>query len=331
MANPTIFVSSTFYDLRYVREGVKRFIEILGYTPVLSEDGTVFYDPRTTAAEACTGEVGNADILVLIVGGRYGSVMPAGDQSVTNAEYQQAVARKIPIFALVENGTYNDYQLYRANAADPALLEKINFPHSDSVRIFRFLDEIQGQVSNNALVPFSTVGDVETYLRSQWAGMMHSFLSRDASEAQVVDSLEMLKQVNTRVELLAEQILRTVGTPVDRVAVQLLQEMVGSAAVHDMRFVGARPTPVHILENVSLDDCVRAAGGHELVPEEDEDHSYSLGGAGHVSPDRYERWKGQYASLRESMQGILGRSGVDIGLLREAVADGAAPSGPSES
>lgn len=57
MANPTVFVSSTFYDLRYVREGVKRFIEALGYLPVLSEDGTVFYDPKATAAEACLGQV----------------------------------------------------------------------------------------------------------------------------------------------------------------------------------------------------------------------------------------------------------------------------------
>lgn len=250
--------------------------------------------------------------------------MPTSNQSVTNAEYQQAVVRKIPIFALMENGTFNDYQLYRANSADPSLLEKINFPHSDSVGILGFLDEIQSQVSNNALVPFSTVGDVETYLRSQWAGMMHSFLSRDASEAQVVDSLEMLKQVNTRVELLAEQILRTVGTPVDRVIVQLLQEMVDSAAVHDMRFVGARPTPVHILDNASLDDCVIAAGGHRLVPDYEDDSS-SISGGGDVTHGRYEHWKEKYASLRTTMQAILERSGVTIELLREAVADSAAP------
>ena len=131
MATPTAFVSSTFYDLRYVREGIKRFIEGLGYTAVLSEEGTVFFDPGENAADACLAEVGNADMLVVIIGGRYGSPMPAGDQSVTNAEYQQAVRKKIPVFALVEHGTFNDYHVFRANADKPDVLDKIRFPHAD--------------------------------------------------------------------------------------------------------------------------------------------------------------------------------------------------------
>src|SRR3712207_5876244 len=107
VATPTVFVSSTFYDLRYVREGVKRFVESLGYVAVLSEEGTVFYDPKTSAAQACLAEVGNVDLFILIIGGRYGSPMPQGQLSVTNAEYQQAVKQKIPVFALVEQGTHN--------------------------------------------------------------------------------------------------------------------------------------------------------------------------------------------------------------------------------
>jgi len=80
VAVPTVFVSSTFYDLRYVREGMARFIDLIGFNPVLSEEGTVFYDPSTTAADACLAEVLNADLFVLLIGGRYGSTFPGGDQ-----------------------------------------------------------------------------------------------------------------------------------------------------------------------------------------------------------------------------------------------------------
>jgi hypothetical protein len=37
---------------------------------------------------------------------------------------------------------------------------------------------------NNAIVPFQTFGQVGVYLRSRWAGMMHSFLTRDAEADQ---------------------------------------------------------------------------------------------------------------------------------------------------
>jgi hypothetical protein len=43
MAKPRIFVSSTFYDLRYVRNDIERFIRDLGYEAVLNERGQVPY------------------------------------------------------------------------------------------------------------------------------------------------------------------------------------------------------------------------------------------------------------------------------------------------
>jgi hypothetical protein len=39
MAAPKVFVSSTWYDLRYIRENLKYFISNLRYEPVLSEEG----------------------------------------------------------------------------------------------------------------------------------------------------------------------------------------------------------------------------------------------------------------------------------------------------
>ncbi|WP_353951170.1 DUF4062 domain-containing protein [Knoellia sp. S7-12] len=307
MASPTVFVSSTFYDLRYAREALKRFIEALGYIAVLSEEGAVFYDPKTHTVEACKKEVHNADLLVLLIGGRYGSLAPDETQSVTNGEYVAAVAKGIPVFALVEQGTYNDYQLYRANASDKELLERLSFPNADNVKIFEFIDQVQGQATNNALVPFQTVSDIEIYLRSQWAGMMHSFLTRDARTTEVVDNLELLQLMNERIEVITSQILQSVGSPTDRLTVRLLHQMLQSAAMSDMRFIGARPTPAAVLSNSTLVELAASLGRPMNVEEKSES---SISGSGDISASRLETGERDYSRLQDEMRSALAMAGV---------------------
>ncbi|MDP1845332.1 MAG: DUF4062 domain-containing protein, partial [Candidatus Moranbacteria bacterium] len=53
MPPPRVFVSSTCYDLKYIRENLRYFIERMGYEPVLSEEGDVFYDPAMHTHDSC--------------------------------------------------------------------------------------------------------------------------------------------------------------------------------------------------------------------------------------------------------------------------------------
>ncbi|MGN6426824.1 MAG: DUF4062 domain-containing protein [Leifsonia sp.] len=307
-------MSSTFYDLRYARESLKRFIEQFGYIPVLSEEGAVYYDPTTTAAEACLKEVSNADLMVLLIGGRYGMALPGSDESVTNAEYQRAVKDKIPVFAMVEQSTFNDYAVYQANVGSPEALSQMKFPNADNVKIFEFIDSVRKQAENNALVPFRTISDIETYLRAQWAGMMHDHLSSTSREAQVVDTLEVLTSVNTRVELIASQILRSVGTPMDRVYVNLLQAMVGEPIVGDFRYFGGSPKPGDILKWPTLEECAEALG-KELRPyrgPEDTDEANIISSSGEVTNARRREMVRNYKELREKLSAILGASGFTL-------------------
>ena len=39
MAKPRVFISSTFYDLRQVRQDLDQFIMSLGYEPIRNEEG----------------------------------------------------------------------------------------------------------------------------------------------------------------------------------------------------------------------------------------------------------------------------------------------------
>ena len=73
---PALMVSSTFYDLRQVRTDLAHFIsDELGYVALLSELDSFPVDPDINTVENCRTRVERyADILVLIVGGRYGSI-----------------------------------------------------------------------------------------------------------------------------------------------------------------------------------------------------------------------------------------------------------------
>ncbi len=41
MVKPRVFVSSTYYDLKYIRNSLKSFIGSFGYEAVLFEDGDI--------------------------------------------------------------------------------------------------------------------------------------------------------------------------------------------------------------------------------------------------------------------------------------------------
>jgi hypothetical protein len=175
MANPRVFISSTWYDLRYIRENIKYFVKTLGYEPILSEEGSIFYDPKIHVQDACVSEIPNCQIFILIVGGRYGSTFKETQQSVTNAEYLEAVRLKIPVFALIEHSVYNDFHLYSANRKNKSVdATKIKYPSADSTKIFDFIETVRTNAINNALIPFRDFADIESYLRQQWAGMMFS-------------------------------------------------------------------------------------------------------------------------------------------------------------
>lgn len=309
MAAPTVFVSSTFYDLRYVRESVTRFIDSMGFVPLLSEAGTVFYNPKEHTADACIREVVNADMFVLLIGGRYGSNMPSSGQSVTNAEYLSAVKQGIPVFALVEQGTHNDYYVYRSNADRLEALVHITFPHADDHRIFAFIDEVQGQATNNALQPFGTATDVEDYLRKQWAGMMHSFLTQQMEAVQVSGSLEMLADVNARIERLSETILERVGDPIDKATMLMLREMLVSQAVSDLRYFGIDVTPAMILDSETFQECAKHAGVNVRLPDPGDD--FLITGSGEISAARLDAAERDYQRLRDTIRRTLREQGVD--------------------
>lgn len=92
-ASFTVFVCSTFSDLSQEREGVLDAIRRLK----LQHDSMEFFGARAEQPiEACLQEVRASDVLVVIVGHRYGSIVPDLGISYSEAEYVEGVSLKKP-------------------------------------------------------------------------------------------------------------------------------------------------------------------------------------------------------------------------------------------
>ena len=76
MRKPRVFVSSTFYDLRQIRADLNDFLDSqMGYRALISELDTFPIDPDQDTIENSKKQVrDNADILILIIGSRYGYI-----------------------------------------------------------------------------------------------------------------------------------------------------------------------------------------------------------------------------------------------------------------
>lgn len=224
MAKPRVFISSTYYDLKYVRSSVELFIESIGYDAVLSEQGDVAFAPDKALDESCYQEVQNCDIYVLIVGGRYGTEASETRtekprsffdryESITRMEYKAAIEKDIPIYILIERAVYAEYQTYLRNRDN----EEIKYAHVDSVNVFRFIEEIL-QLSQNPLQAFDKYVEIEEWLRIQWAGLFRDLVQRMSSQQQIASlagQIAQLTEVNKTLRHYLEEVIGTVASEQD--------------------------------------------------------------------------------------------------------------------
>jgi hypothetical protein len=222
MAKPRIFVSSTYYDLRHVRASLETFIQSLGYEPILSEKGNIAYSPEIPLDESCYREAASADMLVLIIGGRYGAERSESRieiprslderyESITKMEYESAVSNNVPVWILVDTQVYAEYQTFQKNRNSDAIV----YAHVDSVNIFHLLEEILLQRRNNALYTFSRYTDIENWLREQWAGVFRDLLKRTAQSQQLASlsaQVFQLSELNKTLKTYLENLMRTSST-----------------------------------------------------------------------------------------------------------------------
>ncbi len=219
MARPRIFISSTYYDLKHIRNSLRAFIDSLGYESVLFEEGDIPFHHDSPLDISCYDEIKKCHILVLIIGGRYGSATSDAssdeekkiDQynSITRKEYETAQTLDIPVYTFIEKNVLSEYHTFKINRNN----KSIEYAHVDNVLIFKLIEDIYKLKRNNQIVGFEKLEEIADYLKIQWAGLFSDMLSKKHSNQNLSDlatQISGLREINNVLKDYIESILKKV-------------------------------------------------------------------------------------------------------------------------
>ena len=204
MAKPRIFISSTYFDLKNVRADLERFIKTQGFDPVLNERGHIAYGNKEKLEEYCYKEIQLCDILVSIIGGRYGSQSKLEQHSISNTELKTAIELGKQVYIFIDKNVHGEFKTYERNKES----KNISYASVDDSKIFSFIEEIQALPINNTIANFETSSDITDYLKSQWAGLFQRLLSEHSKQKEInaLDEIKSTaKTLNQLVDYLVEE------------------------------------------------------------------------------------------------------------------------------
>ena len=218
---PRIFVSSTFYDLKYIREDLSNFIKTHDFEPIMFEENDVGYTPGKPLDESCYESMRSADMVLLIIGGLYGS--PAGGEkedkfkeymSITRNEFRTAVENGIPVFCFIDAKVYAEYGVYESNIEKIERREfEIVFKAVKNINVFRFIREIKN-LGDISIIEFSKVIQIKDFLSKQWSDMFKSYLDilknrkKDEKLEDTVEGMKaLIKRMDTMLNGIGKKIL----------------------------------------------------------------------------------------------------------------------------
>ncbi len=221
MARPKVFISSTHFDLKHIRSSLENLVESLGYEAVLSEKGNIAYDPDIPLDESAYRDAQNADIFVLIVGGRYGSAASTEPkevikefntryESITKREFASAIELGVPAYILVDNAVYSEYEIFKRNRDNT----EIRYAEVDSANIFHFMDEILSLPRNNPVHRFEKYQDIEDWLVNQWAGLFRELIQKRSNQKELKElsaQVQELSNLNKTLKRYLEEVVTNVA------------------------------------------------------------------------------------------------------------------------
>jgi hypothetical protein len=123
-----VFVSSTYLDLQAERQAAVEAILKAGHIPAGME---LFAAGDQSQLDTIRRWIDESDVFMLIMGGRYGSIDPKISLSYIELEYDYAVSRVMPVFAVVITDTAIDRKVREGGLA---IVER---EHQQELQLFR--------------------------------------------------------------------------------------------------------------------------------------------------------------------------------------------------
>lgn len=217
---PRIFISSTFYDLKYIREDLANFVKAHDYEPIMFEDGDIGYTPGQPLDTSCYEAMRNSDMVILIIGGEYGSAANGEKKdvfneymSVTRNEFRTAIENGIPVFVMIDKKVMAEYEVYEVNY-NVIENEKsiIKFPFTKNINVFRFIREVKNIV-NLPIKEFEKSADIKGFISKQWADMFKNYLRSLRNEngnKKIQNSVDDMKSLIQKMDIMMDSVGKNV-------------------------------------------------------------------------------------------------------------------------
>lgn len=169
MAKVNIFISSTCYDLSQIRDDLKHCIIEIGHNPILSEQKDFPINPNLSSTENCINAVNSeADIFVLIIGNKYGSILESG-KSITNTEFLAAINKGIPVYTFALKQMVTLLPMWKNNP-------NADFTYTvDNNKVFEFLADVR-EKRGLWNFEFEKAQDIIDILKVQLSNLFHEAL-----------------------------------------------------------------------------------------------------------------------------------------------------------
>jgi len=143
-------------------------------------------NPSENTLNNCLEAVRNrADIFLLIIGGRYGSITDTG-KSITNLEFSEACIKGIPKYIFVKENILSLLPIWRDNP------ESDFSSVVDTPKLFEFISQLRDS-GETWIFPFSNAQDITSTLKNQFSYLLSECLELRAKFYENNTNLSELK------------------------------------------------------------------------------------------------------------------------------------------
>lgn len=163
-----VFVSSTYLDLIDERQKAVEGILRSKHIPAGME---LFIPSDKTQWDIIKEWIKDSDLLLLILGGKYGSIEPESGKSYTQLEYEFAIENNIPVFSIVLNAQFLANKKSK-NVASKIYEHEIENPSIEKYNSFKEL------VMSNLVSIVEDINQISTEV----AFILQEFIRKDESE-----------------------------------------------------------------------------------------------------------------------------------------------------
>jgi len=197
MAEPRIFISSTYEDLREVRNGLHNFIiGTYGYKPVSFEKNGITYEPHKSLEESCYDEIKDCSMFILLIKSRFGAPANINKikgvsfsqeiKSITQLEYLTAKQIGIPVFVFIHKSSSDEYNSWKKQF----FFIDYKFNYLENINHARFVKDIFDDESNLWHYDFITIENITDTLKNQWAGLFNRYL-KNSQKHKIIENQEI--------------------------------------------------------------------------------------------------------------------------------------------